>query len=329
MLFKDTQSASLSLRAKDDALRTHATPSSSVAKITARIAITALATMAAPYAMAQMAPYVQAKQVATKPAAKPAAAGQPAAPADDPNSNAALAQKLANPVAALISVPFQFNWNGRIGAAGKGQTAYVNFQPVIPIKVNENWNIIARTVAPITWQNNIFQGAGSQAGLGNIEQSFFLSPVQPVGGFVLGAGPILYLPTATDKLLGTSQTGAGPTAIALRIQGKWTYGVLANQVWGFAGPVSYGAQPVNQIYMQPFIAYTTSTAWTFSVNSESQYDWNTQKWTMPFNAMVSKLVRFNKQPVSFQVGVRYFAASPEAGPKGFGARASITFLFPD
>lgn len=295
---------------------------------TARIALCMLPAFATTNAIAQVAPYVQETQAeAKKQQTQTQAKQQPAA--NDENSNAALAQKLANPIAALISVPFQFNWNGRIGPADKGQTAYVNFQPVIPIKVNKDWNIISRTVAPITWQTSIFPGAGTQTGLGNIEQSFFLSPVQPVGGLVVGAGPILYLPTATDKLLGTSQTGAGPTAIALRIQGPWTYGALVNQVWGFAGPVSYGARPVNQIYMQPFVAYTTSTAWTFSLNSESQYDWNTQKWTMPFNFMVSKLVRFNKQPVSFQLGARYYAASPQDGPKGFGARATITFLFPD
>ena len=252
-----------------------------------------------------------------------------AARPENKDDAAALAQKLTNPVADLISVPFQFNWNGRIGAADKGQQVYMNFQPVVPIHLNQDWNLIARTVAPITWQTSIFPGSGTQFGLGNIEQSFFLSPVQPVGGWIVGAGPILYLPTATDKLLGTSQTGAGPTAVVLRLAGQWTYGMLANQVWGFAGPVSYGAKPINQVYMQPFIAYTTKEAWTFSLNSESQYDWLTQKWTMPFNATVSKLVLIDKHPVSFQVGVRYFAASPNDGPKGFGARASITFLLPN
>lgn len=252
-----------------------------------------------------------------------------AARPENKDDAAALAQKLTNPVADLISVPFQFNWNGRIGAADKGQQVYMNFQPVVPIHLNQDWNLIARTVAPITWQTSIFSGSGTQFGLGNIEQSFFLSPVQPIGGWIVGAGPILYLPTATDKLLGTSQTGAGPTAVILRLAGQWTYGMLANQVWGFAGPISYGAKPVNQVYMQPFIAYTTKDAWTFSLNSESQYDWLTQKWTMPFNATVSKLVLIDKHPVSFQVGVRYFAASPNDGPKGFGARASITFLLPN
>jgi hypothetical protein len=252
-----------------------------------------------------------------------------AAKGDEKDKAAALAQKLTNPVADLISVPFQFNWNGRIGPANKGQQAYMNFQPVIPIHINQDWNLIARTVAPVLWQTDIFPRAGTQSGLGNIEQSFFFSPVKPIGGWIVGAGPILYLPTATDKLLGTSQTGAGPTAVVLRMQGPWTYGILANQVWAFAGPVSYGSKPINQVYLQPFISYTTKGAWTLSLNSESQYDWLTQKWTMPFNLTVSKLVMFDKLPVSFAIGARYFAASPNDGPKGFGARASITFLLPD
>jgi hypothetical protein len=262
----------------------------------------------------QVATYAQAKETSGKPEASDAAA---------------LAQKLTNPVADLISVPFQFNWNGRIGPANKGQTAYVNIQPVIPIHLNQDWNLIARTVAPVVWQTSVFPGAGTQTGLSNIEQSFFLSPVQPVGGWIVGAGPVLYLPTATDKLLGTSQTGAGPTAVVLRIQGPWTYGMLANQVWAFAGPVSYGAKPINQVYLQPFIAYTTKSAWTFSLNSESQYDWLTQKWTMPFNLAVSKLVMVDKHPISLELGLRYYAASPNDGPKGLGVRAAITFLLPD
>lgn len=245
------------------------------------------------------------------------------------DSTAELAQKLANPVADMVSVPFQFNWNGRIGPYDKGQTAYMNFQPVIPIKLNQDWNVIARTVAPFTWQTSIFPHSGTQWGVGNIEQSFFLSPVKPVGGWIVGAGPILYLPTATDKLVGTAQTGAGPTAVVLRIDGPWTYGMLANQVWGFMGPIPQRGYQINQIYMQPFIAYNTKNAWTFMLNSESQYNWATQKWSMPFNFVVSKLVMVDKQPVSFGVGLRYFAASPHDGPKGFGVRALITFLLPE
>lgn len=245
------------------------------------------------------------------------------------SNTAELAQKLANPVSDMVSIPFQFNWNGRIGPYDKGQTAYVNFQPVIPIKVNQDLNIIARTVAPLSWQTSIFPHSGTQWGVGNIEQSFFFSPVKPVGGWIVGAGPILYLPTATDKLLGTAQTGAGPTAIALRIDGPWTYGMLANQVWGFMGPIPQRGYQVNQLYMQPFIAYNTKNAWTFMLNSESMYNWATQKWSMPLNFVVSKMVMIDKQPVSFGVGVRYFAASPHDGPKGFGARAVITFLLPE
>lgn len=245
------------------------------------------------------------------------------------DTTAELAQQLSNPVADLISVPFQFNWNGRIGPYDKGQTAYMNFQPVIPIKINQDWNVIARTVAPIVWQTSVFPHSGTQWGISNIQQSFFLSPVKPVGGWIVGAGPIFYLPTATDKLLGTAQTGAGPTAVALRVDGPWTYGMLTNQIWGFMGPIPQRSYQINQLYLQPFIAYTTKSAWTFNLNSESLYNWATQKWSMPFNFVVSKLVMIDKQPVSFGIGLRYFAASPHDGPKGLGVRANITFLFPE
>lgn len=229
----------------------------------------------------------------------------------------------------LISVPFQFNWSGRLGSASKGNQGYLNIEPVIPFHVNQDWNIISRTVAPLIWQNKIAPGLGSQVGLSNIEQSFFLSPSNPVGGIVYGAGPVFYLPTASDKLLGNSQTGIGPTAVALKIDGPWTYGALVNQIWRVAGPVSYGAKQVNQLYFQPFISYTNKDAWTYYVQLESQYNWSTQKWILPVDVGVNKLVTINNMPISFGVALRYFAASPHDGPKGLGAQASITFLLPE
>ena len=244
-------------------------------------------------------------------------------------SEADLAKKLSNPVSDLISIPFQFNWAGRIGPASKGNQVYLNFEPVVPIHINQDWNIISRTVAPIIFQNHLAPKLGSQFGLGNIEQSFFLSPTNPVDGIVYGAGPVFYLPSATDKLLGNSQTGAGPTAVALKIDGSWTYGALVNQIWGFAGPVSYGSKPINQLYFQPFVSYTTKDAWTFFAQLETQYDWTTRKWILPIDIGVNKLVTVNDMPISFGLALRYFAATPYEGPKGIGAQASITFLLPE
>jgi hypothetical protein len=238
-----------------------------------------------------------------------------------------LAKELTNPVADLISVPFQGNWNHGIGPDG-GDQYYVNVQPVIPIKLNDDWNLISRTILPIISQNDVAGDSGNQWGLGNTQQSLFFSPSKPNHGIVWGVGPIAYLNTASDPLLGPEKWGAGPTGVALWMGGPWTVGILANQIWSFAGD---SKEPdINQAYFQPFIAYTTKNGVTFNLNSESTYYWDTGEWSVPFNAQVSKLVHFDKQPISLFVAARYWATTPEdVGPTGWGVRAGMTFLFPE
>lgn len=244
------------------------------------------------------------------------------------DNSADLAKQLSNPVADLISVPFQGNWNHGIGPEGEGEQAYINLQPVIPFHLNEDWNLISRTIVPITSQTDIYPGAGSQLGLGNTEQSLFFSPAKPNHGIIWGLGPIFYLPTATDPLLGPEKWGTGPTGVALMQEGPWTVGILANQIWSFAGDP--GEQDISKAYLQPFIAYTTKTAWTFSLNSESTYDWLDDSWSVPFNAQIQKLVTFDKQPIALFVAARYWAVSEAGvGPNDWGVRAGMTFLFPE
>jgi hypothetical protein len=238
-----------------------------------------------------------------------------------------LAKQLSNPLAALISVPIQVNYNSGIGPFEDGDQYLINIQPVIPVSLNEDWNMISRTIAPIVSQEDAFPGAGEQIGLGNITQSIFFSPSQSVNGIVWGVGPVFYLPTNTDDLLGPEKWGAGPTGVALWQGSGWTVGVLGNHIWSFAG--SSEDADINATYMQPFISYTTADAWTFTLNTEASYNWDTEDWSVPINAQVSKLTRFATQPVSLTAGVRYWAQSPEgAGPTGWGARAGVTFLFP-
>lgn len=133
-------------------------------------------------------------------------------------------------------------------------------------------------------------------------------------------------PTATDQLLGTEKLGLGPTAVALTQRGPWTVGALANHIWSVAGDDDRA--DVNRTFLQPFIAYTTPGAWTFTLNTESTYDWDVDAWTVPVNAQVSKVVKFGLLPISLGAGVRYWAASPSSGPEGVGARLFLTFLFP-
>lgn len=235
-----------------------------------------------------------------------------------------LAKKLSNPIASLISVPFQFNYDQGYGPQDGDHTT-LNIQPVIPFSLNEDWNLISRTILPVTWQDDIAGPSGEQFGLGDTLQSFFLSPAKPTeNGIIWGVGPVFLLPTATDEFLGSGKWGAGPTGVALKQEGPWTFGILANHVWSFAGQSDRA--DVSSTFLQPFISYTTPDAWTFSLNTESTYDWENDEWSVPINFQVSKIV--DEQPVSFGVGARYWADSPENGPDGWGVRAVVTFLFP-
>ncbi|QKK15270.1 transporter [Rhizobium indicum] len=241
-------------------------------------------------------------------------------------SSEELAKKLSNPIASLISVPFQFNYDHGYGPED-GDKATLNIQPVIPFSLNEDWNLISRTILPVTWQNDIAGPSGTQFGLGDTLQSFFLSPAKPTEtGIVWGAGPVFLLPTATDELLGGGKWGAGPTAVVLKQDGPWTYGILGNHIWSFAGQSD--REDVSSTFLQPFISYTTKDAWTFSLNTESTYNWETNNWSVPINFAVAKLITIDKQPISLTAGIRYWADAPENGPEGVGFRLALTFLFP-
>jgi len=247
--------------------------------------------------------------------------------ADAQQSGADLAKKLSNPIASLISVPFQFNYDENIGPIDSGKKGFVNVQPVIPISLNEDWNIISRTILPIASQDEIFPGAGNQFGLGDVVQSLFFSPKAPTpGGLIWGVGPALLIPTATDELLGTEQFGLGPTAVALTQQGPWTIGALANHIWSVAGEDDRAN--INLTFLQPFLAFTTPDAWTFSANAESTYNWETDEWSVPVNLLATKLLKLGNQPISVGPGVRYWAKSATGGPQGWGARLQFTLLFP-
>jgi hypothetical protein len=238
-----------------------------------------------------------------------------------------LAKKLQNPVAALISVPFQLNYDQNIGPDDDGDRWTLNIQPVVPFDLNEDWNLISRTILPVVWQDDIFPGAGSQSGIGDIVQSLFFSPKAPTeGGWIWGAGPVFLFPTGSDDLLTTDKWGAGPTVVVLKQQGPWTYGALANHIWSYAGDDD--RDDVNATFLQPFLSYTTPTAWSFTIQTESTYDWENEEWSVPIGGIISKVTNIGGQMVSFSGGVRYWADSPDSGPEGWGFRFVTTFLFP-
>ncbi len=235
-----------------------------------------------------------------------------------------LAKKLSNPVASLISVPFQFNYDTGLGDDDAGRLI-LNIQPVIPFSISEDWNLIVRTIVPVIYQDSLAEGLDSNFGLGDTTQSFFFSPKEPVGGWILAIGPVALWPTGTDPSLRSEQLGLGPTALALRQHDGWTYGILANHIWGVTQSDDH--PDVNSTFLQPFLSYTWPTATTLSLNTESSYDWTAEQWTVPVNLLVSQLVKLGKQPVQFFVGGRYYAEAPDDGPE-WGIRFGFTLLFP-
>lgn len=186
-----------------------------------------------------------------------------------------LAKQLANPLAALISVPIQANYDSDYGTDDQGSILRFNIQPVIPISLNDNWNVISRTIVPIIDQNDFPTQGVSEFGLGDILQNAFFSPKAPTsGGWIWGVGPALLMPTATDEVLGGEKWAIGPTAVALKQIGPWTIGGLTNHLESFAGDSDRA--DISATFVQPFAAYITKNKKTLTVNSESTYDWETQ-----------------------------------------------------
>jgi hypothetical protein len=254
-----------------------------------------------------------------------AALATPALAQDD--QAAELAKKLSNPVANLISVPVQYNYDEYGGANDGASVSRTVFQPVVPLSLNEDWNLITRTLIPLVEQKGFPAAALNESGLGDITTSLFFSPKAPTaGGWIWGAGPIFLLPTATKDVLGTEKWGLGPTGVVLKQSGPWSAGILAGHVWSVAGNDSRA--DVSATNLQPFLTYTTKTHTTFALSSESTYDWKGEQWSVPLIVQVAQLFKVGPQIMQLAVGGKYWAESPDNGPEGWGLRAQLTFLFP-
>jgi hypothetical protein len=233
-----------------------------------------------------------------------------------------LAKKLTNPFSDVIHLPI--NQNPDFGLGGSAGWRYtITVQPVVPFRLDDEWRLISRTVAPVIYQDS----AGAQDfGLGDIAQSLFVSPAHASEqGWFWGVGPILLLPTATVDRFGAQQWGLGPTLALLTRAGPWTVGALTNHIFSLAG--HEGESDVNTTFLQPFVDYTTDSKTTFSLNTESVYDWTNEQWTAPIHLVVRQLFEFLEQRVSVALGGRYYLETPEGGPV-WGARLGVTFIFP-
>lgn len=238
-------------------------------------------------------------------------------------SDADLAKKLANPVAAMVSLPFQFNYDCCYGPSD-GERYTLNVQPVVPINLNDDWNLIVRTIVPLVSQTETTPTGGDQLGFGDTTQTFFFSPSKSTG-LTWGVGPALFYPTGTGGF-SAHKWAAGPAALVLKQEGHITAGLLATQLWSFAG--SESRNDINSTLLQPFFNYTFPNTTGIVLNVESTYDWESEQWTVPLNAGVTHIFKAGPQKIQLGVFGRYYLESPNQGPD-WGLRFVATFLIPD
>ena len=246
-----------------------------------------------------------------------------------PDEASALAEKLQNPIADLISVPFQGNTNFNVGP-NKGTQEILNIQPVIPIHLNEDWNLITRTILPLVWSPS-YQPAASVPPFGLSPTSFsaFLSPTQEFNKWTFGGGVIAQLPTITNKNLGSNVWGLGPALVAVRVAHPWVYGTLVNTVFSLGGTSGRGGTSYIFTTINPFVNYNFKGGWFVGASLITTASWDTggEKWTLPVGAQAGRLIKLGgKLPVNLLVGA-YYNALRTSGDGTWQLRTQITFVF--
>lgn len=237
-----------------------------------------------------------------------------------------IAKKLANPIANMISVPLQYEFNRGVGATQGGSEQTLLFQPVMPFSLGGGDSFIVRPIVAGVRETNV-QGATGQPysgyGIASVTIESFYAP-NTNSSWIWGIGPYLQTPSGNSGKFGSQQTGVGATAVVLNRQGPWTYGLLGYQSWSAGGNPAFGTQ--NNLYGQPFLAYTTKDAWTYSANMEALYNYDTRRTSNPLYVGASKLAVIGGVPFSFGAGPMYYVSNTPGGPSGWGARATATVV---
>lgn len=242
-----------------------------------------------------------------------------------------LQEQAQNPIASLISVPFQNNVNFGVGT--EDRTQYVlNFQPVVPVALSDDWNLIFRPITPIIHKPVLFPGDDSAFGLGDLNPQLFFVPSEtydtPLGGLTWGVGPTFQLPTATDDSLGTGKWSAGPAAVVFLSSAPWTYGALVSHLWSFAGDGD--RSDVSQLVIQPFVNYNLSDGWSVGTSPIISANWEAgdgEVWTLPLGGGVTKLFAIGRQPMSLSLNSYYNVVNPDLAAD-WQLQVQFKLLFP-
>ena len=239
------------------------------------------------------------------------------------DSETALAKKTQNPIANLISLPFQNNTSYNAGPRERTQNV-MNIQPVIPLNINENWNLITRTIFPIVSEPSTVPGENRQTGVGDTTFTSFLSPKEPAfGSLIWGAGPIFNIPTASDDRLGADAWGMGLSAVALTIQGPIVAGAIISNTWSLEG------EDFSRFLLQYFINYNLGDGWYLVTSPIMTADWEADHdaWTVPIGGGVGKVESFGGLPINFSVQAFYNAEKTKFGGD-WSTRLQVQLLFP-
>lgn len=224
-------------------------------------------------------------------------------------TNQELADKLSNPVAHMLSVPIQTECDYGVGAL-KGTMNMVSVRPMLPVQLTKKLNLLNRAIIPLVDQFNISGSAVRQTGLGDIGLNTWLSPVAGKGKLMWGFGTILNMPTGTNVYLTAHQWTLGPSAILLKQEKGFTFGLLVNQYWAIAKEAN--VNNTSTMYFQPFFAKNFSSGAGLSANSEITTNWISQNTTVYLNLSISAATKINNQAISISLGPKI----PIAGTSG-------------
>ncbi len=237
-----------------------------------------------------------------------------------------LAKQIQNPVGDLISLPLQYNVNFGYGPH-QGTQHVLNLQPVIPFHVNDDWNLITRTILPVVWN------PGSSiptvpVGTAPISFTAFLSPSHDVNGWLWGVGPVVQLPTISSATLGSSVWGAGPSAVIVYSGGPWVAGALLNNVWSLGGTPGPSGNSYSNFLANPFVAYNFDDGWYLSSAPNITANWQVSgtKWTVPIGGGGGRIFLIGTLPVDLSVSAYYNAIRPTFGAN-WQLSTQLTFVF--